>query len=930
MAVDRDKILQAAQKLADRKQFGKAIAELSKLVADDPKDVRTLLKIGDYYLKDDQPVEAITTYERVGQFYSSQGFALKAIAVYKQIREIIHKHVPHLEDRFGHIVPRLAEIYTQLCLTSDAHAAYDEVASRLQRAGRDRDAIDIFRKVVELDPQNPLPHLRLGEAYVRVKDFDGAIRCFGAAAEILLKLGRKDDALKVVERLLQHRQEARFARMAAEIYLERGGPTDGMAALTKLQICFKENPKDLDTLTLLAKAFDKLGQPAKSIEVQKEAARIAKEAGKTEAFAALLDQLVARAPNDEAVRALVAGSRVPGPPTAAPPPVAPPSAAPRTGGGVPSRYSIDVEVEDEAEEILEPDDVAELEPEPEPDSEQPFAMRPSYAAVDASQDPAVRARQAIAQAVSASRARDYDHAIATLVEAIDALPGSRELREKLCDVLIEAGDQPEAVRQMLAYARWLGADGDAEGAARVLDEVLLLEPGQADALAMLRDLGYQVDAQAEPAVDAPGREPPAYAEAAPAFAPTPTGQVGYDPNAPLPSYDLEEISAVEAMNLPPQAPPSEAAMPGVAQPLATSAHYAGPQQPFATAQLDDPFAADAPLPSFSLDDEATQFIQVPSAVLEDAQRERRARASTPDASAPRDGIAAPTSGSAVLDEEALEEVEFFASHGMFEEAKNLLDEQLARLPNHPLLLERKRELEAMAAGQGDGSGTRVVPRNQSSPAEDRSFDIAASLDALDALDAPAPAAAEAADDPRQVSVETVFEQFKQGVAAQISESDASTHYDLGVAYREMGLYTDAVNEFTLAARDPARACVCQSMIGSIWRQLGNVDGAVDAFILGLNASLKTREQELFLLYEIGDAYEAWRAPESAYHYFQQLAKLDPAYSDPRGDVAERVRRVEPVHAKAPARAVGAESMSDEFDAALDDLLNGTFPGGGKL
>ena len=78
-----------------------------------------------------------------------------------------------------------------------------------------------------------------------------------------------------------------------------------------------------------------------------------------------------------------------------------------------------------------------------------------------------------------------------------------------------------------------------------------------------------------------------------------------------------------------------------------------------------------------------------------------------------------------LDEEALEEVEFFASHGMFEEAKNLLDEQISRLPTHPLLLERKREIESLAGGApADGSGTRAVPR-AAMPGEDRSFGLEA-------------------------------------------------------------------------------------------------------------------------------------------------------------------------------------------------------------
>ncbi len=902
MAVDRDKVLQAAQKLVEKKRYDKAIVEYQKLVADDPKDVRTLLKIGDLHLKMEQHVEAITTYERVGQFYSLQGFALKAIAVYKQIREIIHKHVPGMEDRFGHIVPRLAEIYTQLGLTSDALAAYDEVATRLQRAGRDRDAIDIFKKIVDLDPQNPLPYLRLAEAFIRVKDVENAVARFGAAADILISMGRKDDSLKVVERLLQHRPEPRFARVAAEIYLERGQPSDAMAALTKLQIAFKDNPKDLDTLALLARAFDKLSQPAKAIEVQKEAARIAKETNKLDVFNALVAALLARAPNDEAVHALAAQR------------VAIEVAAP----AVEPRASIDIEVDDEV--VLDDDDLA-------APSEAPFALRPSYGAIQvppplptaqrsrlvvpaAPPDPLVRARQLINESERHRARKDYDAALAVLIAAIQEIPTFREFREKLCDLLIEAGDQAEAVRQMLAFAGWLEQDGDVEGAARLLDEVLLLEPGQPSALGMLREFGYAVGPEAH-ADGAPGFSPSATSTHP--FAP-PGGGDPYDPSAPLPSYDLEEISVGEALSHRP-----------------VPAKVPSPQS-FVAAELDDPFGTDAPLPSFAMDEEGTPFVLLPSGYPRDSYVPEPHDSTEPSDDSPRMSVPAPSFSrgndpSAQLDEEALEEVEFFASNGVFDEAMNLLDEQLLRLPNHPLLLERKREIESLLSGGGgnlgDAGGSRVVPRS-GAPGEDRSFDIAASLDALDALDA-------GPQQPRiapqeQISVESVFEQFKLGVAAQISESDAATHYDLGVAYKEMGLFNDAVSEFELAARDSARDCVCQSMIGMIHLQLGNVDAAIDAFIRGLHASVKTREQELALTYEIGDAYEQRRAPDQAIYYFQRVARLDPSYNDMRGSPAERARRLDPVVVKAQSQVASrSDLVADEFDAALDDLF-----GGGKL
>src|SRR5258708_8074815 len=205
--------------------------------------------------------DAIATYERVGKYYAAQGFALKAIAVYKQIREIIQKHVPQIADRYSHITPQLAELYAQLGLVSDALAAYDEMATQLQRAGQEARAVEVFKKIVELDSTNPLPHLRLAEAYSRVKNIEEAIGHFGTATEILMQLNRHEDALKVLERLLHHRAEPAYARRAAEIYLARGKPHDGMLALAKLQNTFLSHPPSLLTPSPMCHPFVPISHP---------------------------------------------------------------------------------------------------------------------------------------------------------------------------------------------------------------------------------------------------------------------------------------------------------------------------------------------------------------------------------------------------------------------------------------------------------------------------------------------------------------------------------------------------------------------------------------------------------------------------------------------------------------------------------------------
>jgi tetratricopeptide (TPR) repeat protein len=288
-------------------------------------------------------------------------------------------------------------------------------------------------------------------------------------------------------------------------------------------------------------------------------------------------------------------------------------------------------------------------------------------------------------------------------------------------------------------------------------------------------------------------------------------------------------------------------------------------------------------------------------------------ASAAEAESPRPRGASVPAGESI--EAALDEAEFFLSRGLFDDARAIIEEHLRRAPTHPILLERLRELDLTVAQAFGTSGTRERPQHgDAEPQDDHAFDIAASLGELDA------SASELQKPDDQIDVEEVFAKFKAGVKAQISETDSATHYDLGLAYREMDLLTDAIDEFRLAARDPKRECVCQSMVGMICRAQGDVNGAVEAFVKGLHAEHKTPEQELSLYYELGDAYESKGNGSEALYYFRKVAHRAPKHNDPRGSIDVRIRTVQALaHRPSRERAVGAP---DDFDAAFDAALGG--------
>ena len=100
MAIDREKVLAAAQKYVEKKKYDKAIIEYQKVIQEDPNDARTLLKIGDLQSK----MEAYADADRAptsGSGSSTRARASRSRRSRSTSRSArsSRKHVPQLEER---------------------------------------------------------------------------------------------------------------------------------------------------------------------------------------------------------------------------------------------------------------------------------------------------------------------------------------------------------------------------------------------------------------------------------------------------------------------------------------------------------------------------------------------------------------------------------------------------------------------------------------------------------------------------------------------------------------------------------------------------------------------------------------------------------------------------------------------------------------
>lgn len=184
MAVDRRTVLQNAQLFASKGQYEAAIAEWRKLTTDTPADGTIFNSIGDLQLKRNATPDAVAAFLQAAGAFRSEGSVLKAIAAYKKILKVdptridIYRHLGDLNAERG-----LLSSAVQDYLTAGKHYAKD---------GRNKEALEIYRKIVAQDPSNMEAQLRVAELCVQEGLVDEAVRMY-------LQLGREQSAAQQYE-----------------------------------------------------------------------------------------------------------------------------------------------------------------------------------------------------------------------------------------------------------------------------------------------------------------------------------------------------------------------------------------------------------------------------------------------------------------------------------------------------------------------------------------------------------------------------------------------------------------------------------------------------------------------------------------------------------------------------------------------------------
>ncbi|HEX6789954.1 MAG TPA: tetratricopeptide repeat protein [Candidatus Krumholzibacteria bacterium] len=123
--------------------------------------------------------------------------------------------------------------------------------------------------------------------------------------------------------------------------------------------------------------------------------------------------------------------------------------------------------------------------------------------------------------------------------------------------------------------------------------------------------------------------------------------------------------------------------------------------------------------------------------------------------------------------------------------------------------------------------------------------------------------------------------------ASDSETDYRSHYDLGMAYIEMDLFSEAIREYQVAAKSPQYQVKCLEMIGLCFIKQNQPQLAIRQLTKGLSLIDRDSEDSLGIKYNLGLAHEMIGDLGNARTYFEDVYVVDVTFRD----VSDKVRKL---------------------------------------
>ncbi len=891
MALNKRKVLEAARKFAQKGAKAKALKEYNKLLKADPRDAKLLLEVGDAYRRWGQVEEAVAQYGKVAQQYRQDGFDARAVAVFKQIL--------NLDPKQYSAYVSLSELYQRMGLDAEAISALQTAADGYHQEGRKTEALDLLRQTAALDPANTTSRLKVAELLRQEGMESEALAEYEAVAEELENQQERDQLITVLERILELKSD----HIGALTGLVRNWMAMGdLARAESFAVQALDASGEPAQYELLMELYAQAENEPKLVETTRALAKLHRDRGDEETAR----QLMQRLPVEEV--------------------------------GSSSRLAVDMSEVDEPdlgdEELLEEEPFLTLEDEGAPDrpAEAVEADELTLEGEDIEIDleaggpgepvkpqplPEGDPDQLLAEASVYLRYGKREQAISSLEAVLVQDPTNRAALEKLGEAHAALDQTSEAVDAWKRAAFQAREAGDESAVTTLKERIAEFDPASAEQIGSVEpqaasatpaagesgpEVDLDLDVEVELDLDGAIEEVAASETQAGLEFTTDEDDFEIELDDESMTFDSPPVDGVSAGSDPERAearPSTESATPGFEVDQTVDEAMSDVLAASGDASADDEDA------SVEFDFDVDEITNPPTGTT------------TGESTTTAEKIA-----------EELEEAEFYLAQDMFDEAEAILVRILEMVPNHPSAMLRMGELEAArgqasdapaSAGEGPGSSedaaertfsvetgesdgterfdvdedleddardeTETAPVQSESPdasaqdADGESFDLREALADVLTDDEALPN-----DDETSGVLSTVedgfgsiFSDFKKGVTATLEEGDFETRYDLGIAYREMGLFEDAIGEFRVCLDFEERRFDSLCMMGLCARDLSRFDDAVNHFEQALALPAIPSERLAGVYFDLSLAQEGLGQRDRALASVKKVLELEAGF-----------------------------------------------------
>ncbi len=925
---------QALVELYTKAGHKKHATEVFKKLAEiDPSDLKVRYKFAEFLEREGKVGEAVAEYVGIADEFINKGLVAEAIQIMEKglridnASRLLRTKLAQAAILQGHhdkAIQLLEEVREQ-------HPKDVELLSRLGEAymgaGKGSQAETIFGRLAELEPGNAEHASRLGELAIGKSDYDQALEIISPS----------------VDQLVASREGEKASALLQKILSRDPHHIKTLLKLVEMQTVLKNDAGIVAAYDKLCEGYSKQGDYEKAVRVAEQLIELEPENSQHRDRVRFLKSKLGGAPavtpepvpdltpdiapdltpdvsadlvDDEMVESsLEIDHDVAEPQLEESEPVIDVDAAVSTG----------LEPEPVAEEVLPAAQVAdEIE---------------AVASLSVEDDEHIKEKMTEAEVFV--RYGLVDKAVDQLKEVLERFRFHTVTREKLIEIYRDQGMSSEAAEELMQLSSIFARLGKNEEAEKARTEARSINPAlgeiPADSLAAEDEVDLTLEETpdqyeeltAETSHESPGvsTEPPAGSEEVPvslneedislaiedASSSLTDSPQASEPDVGVVVDEVQDELAIEVEA--PLAPEEDVSIPGdeFVVPVVAESSVDAPE-----VEIDL-----GGITGEETDDDVQVEFEVPAA--EDVAEVEEDRTHPPGLSSPVP--TAPPSAAPTRDE--LTEVDEYMALGLYEDARHTLRELLKQRPEDPQVLAKIEEVGFSPAqlmkevGIPEGQSEAVVPTVEDSlgalvspPAElpsqplaqehveedplaslegvgpisdgsegfgDDYVDLASELSeevfgTQSAVEETSPTGnpSDALTDP---GLDEMFREFKKGVEKQLGSEDYDTRYNLGIAYKEMGLLDEAIAEFQLASKDEGRLLECCSMLGLCFLEKGMPEIAIKWFEKGLSAPGRSEEEQHGLRYDLATAYEAAGEPDRALEIYTDIYQVNARFRD---------------------------------------------------